>query len=63
MAPVARLKKSFFAQIDKVENRGDLEKLRYSEEVISGYYGLARRKNKLPFGGELVKLLLVMAPA
>ena len=28
MASVARLKKSFFAEIDKVENREDLEKLR-----------------------------------
>jgi hypothetical protein len=28
MASVAELKKSFFAEIDKVENREDLEKLR-----------------------------------
>ena len=31
MASVAELKKSFFAEIDKVENREDLEKLRVKD--------------------------------
>jgi hypothetical protein len=39
MASVAELKKSFFAQIDKVENREDLEKLRVkSSRILEAFY-------------------------
>ena len=36
MASVAELKKSFFAEIDKVENRDDLEKLRGERVAPAG---------------------------
>jgi hypothetical protein len=40
MASVAELKKSFFAQIDKVENREDLEKLRVTAVEVAMTAGL-----------------------
>ena len=42
MASVAELKKSFFAEIDKVENREDLEKLRAGRRI-----GLERLTDRL----------------
>jgi hypothetical protein len=62
MASVAELKKSFFAEFDKVENREDLEKLRVKylgreKGILTAVFAFAWRYSSAP---ELARLTYFM---